>query len=260
LARRDPGRLARYIARLGLGRLWRPASEWWIAAVSLVGWAALLGAEGGGLAGLCSRADWLGRIVAEWRAGVLEERLTACLVMSLAMVAAMMPPLAIDNLRLVAMRSFRWRRAWALGAWLAGYLGTWAAAALTASLTLMAIASPAVRPGLAAAAFLAAAVWQLTPAKRRALRACHRARPLPPTGLRADLACASFGARIGFACIAACGPMMFAAMATPWPTLAMAGVFAVALYERYVGRPPIRVTALAFAAAGGLLAVQAVAL
>jgi hypothetical protein len=48
--------------------------------------------------------------------------------------------------------------------------------------------------------------------------------------------------------------MMLAAMSAPWPAAAMAGVFAVALYERYVAKPPFAATALALAVAGGLLA------
>jgi hypothetical protein len=249
------GRPAGYLARLGLGRLWRPRSEWWIAALSLAGWAGLVAAQGdGGVAGLCSGGGWIGRLAGEWRAGVLAARLIGCAAMTAAMVAAMTPPLSIDSLRLVALRSLpRWK-ARTQAAWFAGYAGVWAAATMLAALLIMALPSP-MRPNLSAAAFLAAALWQLTPAKRRALNACHKAQPLPVGGPKAVAAGLSWGARVGLACLAACGPMMLAAMTAPLPAAAMAGVFVVALYERYVARPPFTATALALAAAGGLIAV-----
>ena len=242
-----------FLARLGLGRLWRPRGEWWIGAVSLAGWAGLIAAQGdGGVAGLCSGGGWVGRLAGEWRAGLLAPRLIGSAAMTLAMVAAMTPPLAIDSLRVVALRSFPKWRVRTQAAWFAAYAGVWAAATMLAELPLMALPPP-LRPHLAAAAFLAAALWQLTPAKRRALNACHKARPLPAGGPRAVAAGAGWGARVGAACLAACGPMMLAAMAASWPAAAMAGVSALALYERYVARPPFAATALALAAAGGLI-------
>jgi hypothetical protein len=125
-------------------------------------------------------------------------------------------------------------------------------------LALMTLVSPDAKPWVAAAAFLAAAAWQVMPAKAWALRACHRTRPLEPSGVRADASCLLFGARVSAACMVSCGPMMLAAMASPCPSLALAGVFVVALRERYVWRPPIRGTALALASAGGFLALQAI--
>jgi hypothetical protein len=253
-------RLARFLAGLGLFARWRPASEWWIPAASLAGWGWLVAADQGrGFAGLCAGAGPIGRLIGEWRAGILASQLAGCLLMSLAMTLAMMLPLTIDAQRYVALRSFPWRRARALGGWLVGYLVPWIATASIASLTLMIAIGPAARPWVAAAAFLAAAVWQVTPVKGRALRACHRTRPLKPSGLSADASCLLYGARVGGACMASCGPMMFAAMASPWPTLALAGVFVVVLRERYVWRSPTRATALALAAAGGFLALQAIA-
>lgn len=252
--------LAGRLDRLGLVGRWAPASQWRILAASLVGWA-WLGAAGGGrgFVGLCAGPGPIGRLVGEWRAGILGGQMVGCLLMSLAMTVAMMLPLTIDAQRYVALRSFPWRRGRALAGWLVGYLAPWVAAASVASLVLMIAVGPAARPWVAAAAFLFAAAWQLTPLKGWALRACHRTRPLKPSGVAADASCVLFGARVGAACMVSCGPMMLAAMASPWPTLALAGVFVVALRERYVWRPPTRVTALALAAAGGLLALQAIA-
>jgi predicted metal-binding membrane protein len=55
-----------------------------------------------------------------------------------------------------------------------------------------------------------AAGWELTAAKRRCLRACHRTLPLPPDGWKADAACARFGLRYGWACLGACWALMLA--------------------------------------------------
>jgi len=101
------------------------------------------------------------------------------------------------------------------------------------------------------------AIWQLTPAKRWALGACHYTAPLYPTGLRADASCLTLGMRIAGACVVSCGPMMLAAMAAPVPVPALGGVFVVALFERHVWRPPTAITAGAFTLAGSALAVQA---
>jgi hypothetical protein len=252
--------LTRFLARFGVGGRWRPASEWWIPAASLAGWIWLVAAgDARGFAGLCASGGPIGRLIGEWRAGILAGDVAGCLLMSLAMTLAMMLPLTIDAQRYVALRSFPWRRARALGGWLIGYLVPWLAVTWIVSLALMTLVGPAARPWVAAVGFLVAAAWQMTPAKAWALRACHRTRPLEPSGVRADASCLLFGARVGAACMASCGPMMLAAMASPWPTLARAGVFVVALRERYVWRPPIRATALALAAAGSFLALQAIA-
>ena len=260
LAREKLADLTRLLIRLGPVRRWKPASQWWILAASVAGWVWLAAAEDGrGLVGLCAGPSPIGRLVGEWRAGLLGGQMVGCLLMSLAMAFAMMLPLTIGAQRYVALRSYPWRRGRALAGWLAGYLAPWIAAAWIASLVLMIAVGPTARPWVAAAAFLVAAVWQLTPLKGWALRACHKTRPLQPSGVAADASCLLFGARVGAACMASCGPMMFAAMASPWPTLALAGVFVVALHERYVWRPPTRATAFVLAAAGGFLVLQAIA-
>jgi hypothetical protein len=252
--------LTRLLARLGLATRWRLASEWWVLAVSLAGWAWLVAAPNHrAFVGLCAGPDPIARLAGEWRAGILTDQLAACLLMALAMTLATMLPLTIEPLRYVALRSFPWRRRRALGGWLVGYLVPWIVATSLASLALMTIVGATARPWVAAAACLFAAVWQMTSAKAWALRACHRTRPLEPNGLSADASCLLFGVRVSEPCMVSCGPMMLAAMACPWPTLALAGVFVVALRERYARRPPSRTTALALAAAGGFLALQAIA-
>jgi hypothetical protein len=257
LTQRTRADLSQFAARLGFADRHAPPWPWGVIAASLTGWAWLLAAGHGDLAGLCTGTGWVGRLAAEWRAGLLAPELLGYALMALAMSVAMMLPLTMASLRYVAVRSFPWRRGRSIGAWLTGYLGLWTLAILAISLPLMTLAALA-RPMVAAGAFLFAAAWQLTPAKRWALRACHRTRPLHPTGIGADGSCFVYGARIAVACLGSCGPMMFAATASPWPALAMTGVFAIALYERYRPRPHTAAAALAFTAAGGLLALQAV--
>ena len=102
-----------------------------------------------------------------------------------------------------------------------------------------------------------AALWQLTPLKERALRACHRPSPLPPRGWRATLGAARFGWRDGAACVASCWAMMVAAsLAGPGSLFWMGGVTAVIVVEKLNTRP-VRtsrgVAALLAAAACGVM-------
>ena len=243
-ASRFGGETVRYFARLNPGGLWRRAGvdEKALVAVSAASWLALIVSGGSNGAGICG---------GPWRVAIgdLGWRAAMATLMSL----AMMLPLTAGSLRFVAMRSFPWRRRRSVAGWLIGYLGAWALTMLLLSLAATA-AQTAARGGVwpAAGGFLIAAVWQLTPFKAWALRACHHTQPLYPTGLRGDLSSGAFGLRIASACVVSCGPLMLAAMAAPAPILAMAGAFAVALFERRVWRPPTAPTAigLALVAAG----------
>jgi hypothetical protein len=236
---------ARYLARLNPGGLWRRAGveEKALVAFSAGGWIALIASANGG-GGICG-GSWHGAPVISdlgWRT-----------IMAALMNLAMMLPLTSSSLRFLMLRSFPWRRRRAAGWCLAGYLGLWMLATLV--LSLAASAAQASAHGgvwVAAGGFLIAAVWQLTPFKQWALRACHHTQPIYPTGVRGDLACAGFGVRIAGACVVSCAPLMLAAMVAPAPILAMAGMFAIALFERRVWRPPTAPTAigLALVAAG----------
>ena len=55
---------------------------------------------------------------------------------------------------------------------------------------------------------LVAALWQVAPAKRRALLRCRRTSPLPPVGLRADLGSARFALLQGRRCLGSCWALM----------------------------------------------------
>jgi len=102
----------------------------------------------------------------------------------LVMATAMMVPSALPTIRHLALTS-RWRRRQSIVAiFLSGYLCVWllfgiAAAGLVA---LVRHSSSFGTAPVATAALVAAAAWELTPWKRRALRACRLVAPLPPRG------------------------------------------------------------------------------
>ena len=100
-----------------------------------------------------------------------------------------------------------YRRRQAVVEFIAVYLGIWA---LFSALVLgVAVARAPIGSALALPLILAvAALWQLTPLKRRALRACHQPRALPPYGWRATAGVARFGLGNGGACLASCWAMM----------------------------------------------------
>jgi predicted metal-binding membrane protein len=134
------------------------------------------------------------------------------------MVTAMMAPTAAPALRRVAVNSLRRRRLRAMAVFLASYLAFWFAFGMGAVAVLLALDAaldtvlpPAVDRSLVPAALLlVAAGYELTPRKLRFLRACHLSLALPPTGRRADAACARFGARHAGACLGSCWALMLA--------------------------------------------------
>ena len=253
-----PGHL---LARLGLIDAWRraPVEARVALGVSAAAWIAILaGDRRDGIGGLCGAHDGLVRLLSGWRAGPWDHALLRQAEGAAAMTLAMMLPLATTSLRFVVLRSFPWRRMQATSAWAAGYLGLWfvvllALGSLAASVRLIVLN----RSALPALAFLLAAAWQASPAKTWALNACHRTRPLHPTGLRGAASCFGFGTQISVACAVSCGPMMLAAMASPAPGSAMILVFAIAVYERKVWRPRSAWTALTLVLAGAGFAVLA---
>jgi predicted metal-binding membrane protein len=150
------------------------------------------------------------------------------------MIGAMMLPMAAMAARHVAFRSFRERRGRALAAFLVGYASVWLAVGplyLAAGIVARLAAGGWALAPLGAALALAAA-WQSAPAKRRALRRCHRTVPLAPSGLRADLDCLRFGLAHGRACVVSCWALMLVPAAAGHQVLPMLLVALVALAER----------------------------
>ncbi|MEX0791155.1 MAG: DUF2182 domain-containing protein [Actinomycetota bacterium] len=181
-------------------RFWFRHPEWRLAGFALLAWVAVLLGAGG-------HAHTFWERQSEW----------------LLMLATMMIPPALPMARHVIQNSMRHRRQRAgflfagssLMYWLAGGVGvglaSWTGAA-------------DYRRWLLGGSLLVAAAWELTPAKRRALKACHRTIPLPPDGRKADRACVKLGAMYGRACFRACWALML-----PMVLVGHVGVFLMLL-------------------------------
>ena len=195
------------------GAAFRDAPHLWaVAPAALLGWAALAQMS---VPGTVHHAGFSGAIVGH----------------ALAMAAAMAVPATNHPLRHVVRSSFADRAVRHCVLFLLAFAAAWGGFALAASLAVP-IAADARIP-VAAAALLLAAAWQVAPARRGVLGRCHGTVPIyaeGPAGLRSS---AGYGLRIGGACVAACGPLMLAAMLSPWPLPAMAAAAALAARERY---------------------------
>jgi len=124
----------------------------------------------------------------------------------LLMTVAMMFPGALPACRELALGALWSRRQRTIALFLVAYAGVWAGfGAVAWSLGhLLGVDAAAALPAVLAAA----AVWQVTPWKWRAVRACHRLPLLPPRGGRADAACLGAGVVYGRRCVVACWPPM----------------------------------------------------
>jgi len=245
-----------------------------VEAAVLAGWSALLlaalapaGSAASGSAfsqgplwictlGISHAAGGAGHVAAGQGAG--SAGLLAAAPMWTLMSGAMMLPAAMPAVRHVNVNSLYWRRRRATVEFVLSFLALWTLFSLLVLYPL----SERVPTGSATviAALLLAAAWQLTPYKWRALRACHRASPLPSRGWRASLATARFGIRNGSACLASCWAIMaVVAILGPSALLVMVAATAVVYLERLNLRPrwaSRRVSALLAAAAFGVAAAN----
>jgi predicted metal-binding membrane protein len=168
--------------------------------------------------------------------------LSAAAAPAAAMTLAMMLPVAAPVL--IRRRSGSLRFA-------AGYLTPWLAFGL--ALTCLTLASPlasvASDKRVAAAALAGAGLFQLSPVKRRALRACAGLAAAPAAG--APLAA---GAHHGMRCVASGAPLMAAAMLTGAMSPAwIAGLAGLMLAEKTrAGLTAARLVGLGLIAAAGL--------
>jgi Predicted metal-binding integral membrane protein (DUF2182) len=174
------------------------------------------------------------------------------------MVAAMMLPLQIDKIRLIAERSLWSRRHRASSGYLVGYLSVWAVLGLPLSwgFAQWHIAYRIDWRLGAAIGFLATAVWLRSPWKRVAARMCHRTAPLSAAGWEADRDCICYGWIAGCACALNCWPLMLVCWLSNHSFIAMLFSFALGWTDRHF--PPnyprnaavVAVLALAFGFAG----------
>jgi predicted metal-binding membrane protein len=159
----------------------------------------------------------------------------AGLPMWIGMTMAMMLPGAFPAVRHVADHSLGRRRRRAVAEWLVVYLGAWALAGVPLLLAAAALDRARALPVL----LLAAAAWQLTPAKRRALWRCHRTAPLYPRGRRATAGVARFATLNATGCVASCWLLMGAMAVAPGAGRLplMAGLTGLVTTEKLTERP-----------------------
>jgi predicted metal-binding membrane protein len=155
------------------------------------------------------------------------------------MTAAMMLPLAAREADRIAAASLWRRRHVAVIEYLAGYLGVWSVFGLTA-IWLVSTVWPHGAPLAAAAlALAAAAAWQVTPLRKRALRRCGRPAYLHVRGFSADCDCVVAGTAYGRRCLLTCAPVM-AVMALAHSVTLMVALTIVLFTERAPGPNPAR--------------------
>ena len=124
------------------------------------------------------------------------------------MAAAMMVPPALPMARHVAQNSKRHRRQRGAFLFAGASLLPWVGIGLVVVTMATLSGASEHRRWLLGGSLILAAVWELTPAKKRALKACHRTIPLPPDGRKADRACARLGLLYSKACFRACWALM----------------------------------------------------
>jgi predicted metal-binding membrane protein len=231
---------------------WRP--EWWAALVVAAAWLTLL-AGVGGHAGMADGHDMASAGDAGW-SGILAQ-LPAWVLM----VVAMMVLVTLPAVGYVGLNSIRRRRVRAMSIYLAVYVGAWIVFGLVvlgAEELLRAKVAIDSR-SLLTVALAAAAVWQLTRFKLRALYACGRTVPLPPVGLRADAGCARFALVHATRCMRSCWALMIVmTLVGHWNVLWMAAFTGVVAIEELtlVGRRLLCLSAVALALASGAVSLS----
>lgn len=210
--------------------------DWWVVLAAAAAWGLLALAPADGFArGLPAR-----------------EGMFVC------MVVAMMVPLRLPAIRYVAASSLWSRRQRAIAGWLLGYLGVWAIAGAAMLAIVDGLVSGIGRAGAIATAFAAAIAWTLAGPRRSWLRRCATTIPLRPRGLGADADAVRHGAIIGWSCVASCGAVMAAAVASH-SLAVMAALTGLLLAERAARVSIARTVATALVVIGlGALALDAV--
>ena len=161
------------------------------------------------------------------------------------MVLAMMVPMAAPQARGVAVRSLWARRHRAAAFFMVGHVAVWllvgvvVVVAVTALETWRGPTEPA--PWLVPALLVLAALWQVSPPRRRAMRRCGSVRLHAADGVAADVDCARAGVRAGALCVVSCGAVMLPMAVHPDAVHSlplMATVLAILLWERAAGTQP----------------------
>jgi predicted metal-binding membrane protein len=190
-----------------------------------------------GMSGMSGMSGMGSRPSSGAAATLLGSGLALAIAMWTLMVAAMMLPAALPAVQHVAVNSLRWRRRRAAATFLVVYIAIWAV--FGAVLIALAPLWSGVDGKLVLAAALAAAAgWQLTVHKRRALRDCHRPSPLPPSGRAATRGVLEFAWRNSSACVRSCWAMMLAmAVASSMMIFWMVAITGIVLTEKLATKP-----------------------
>jgi predicted metal-binding membrane protein len=198
--------------------------QFWVLGLSLLAWLALLGKPpGAGAQVYCSLRSVDRATTLRW----------SDLLHWGTMVMAMMVPLMLGRLRVVALSSAWRRRHLAIGCYLFGYLAAWLVVWLALKLgSALWMPPPAPAARIAAGIFALAGAWHFFLVKRRAAARCHCRTPLPIAGWRAELACLRYGTRNGVDCLVNCWPLMLGMIALPCSAALMAVVTGFSVADR----------------------------
>ncbi len=175
------------------------------------------------------------------------------------MTLAMMVPACLPAVRFVVVNTFKAKRAASVLVFIGSFMLVWTLWALAIVIVVgMAdtLASPLLPTTLLPITLGLAALWQVTPIKRAAMRACHSGPTLPVSGWRAAAALVHFGLRYGSNCVTSCWLLMAATYAAGHAMLLwMVALSAVIWFERT--RPRTRSLFRGTAAGLGALALVA---
>jgi predicted metal-binding membrane protein len=175
------------------------------------------------------------------------------------MVVAMMLPTILPAARWVSL-SVRWsRRLRAPALFALGYLAVWITAGVAALAALRPLHIASGGRWVIVAALTIAVGWELAPWKLRFLRACHRLRPIPPSGWRAEWGCVQRGITTGGSCLGA-GWAMMSPMLLAGPMVGMwlmVPITVVMLWQRFAVKAAkvVRPAAAALAALAVVVAI-----
>ncbi len=160
------------------------------------------------------------------------------------MVAAMMLPLALANVRHVALSSLWRRRHRAMAAFLVGFLCCWVVAQTVIQGTLGLLTPLLGWTLVVGLATVTTVLWEVSPGKKRRLRRCGLTVSLAPRGWWADADCARYGLITGLSCVTTCWAMMAVVAAFSHSVLVMAAVCGAQVNDRYQRRPSLGLTSL----------------
>jgi hypothetical protein len=201
--------------------------DWWLLVVAVGAWTILL-AETIGSPDTSSGQTHHKGSSSDWSESA------TWLAWWLLMVAAMMMPLAMRDARWLAHRSLARRRGRTVALHVLGFLLVWTGlgAVVAAAVSTIGLGTRAAAISLAAAA-----VWHVSPVRRRVLGRCGPGRAPAIRGLRADTDCVLAGTRTGRLCLITCGfPMV--AMGATHSIAVMGAVAMIGASERRRGPNP----------------------